>query len=67
MEYYQFFVDAWRMFKKYRAIAVNSEEYFEALFAAAHQLENRYRHQHFAVDIIVAIVEELKRIAESGG
>lgn len=67
MEYYQFFVDAWRLFKKYRAIAINSDEYFEALFTSAHQLENRYQHKHFAVDIIVAIVEELKRIAESGG
>lgn len=67
MEYYQFFVDAWRMFKKYRAIAVNSEEYFEALFEAASQMESRYCHQRFSVDIIWAIVEELKCIAENGG
>jgi len=67
LEYYQFFVDAWRMFKKYKAIAVNTEEYFDAVFETAQKLENRYRNHRFAVDIVRVIVEELRQIAENGG
>lgn len=67
MEYYHFFVDAWRMFKRYRAIAANTGEYFEAVFEAAKNLEKRYSCHPLAVDIIQAIVEELRRTAENGG
>lgn len=67
MEYYHFFVDAWRMFKKYKAIAINTEEYFNAVFEAAHKLAGRYSYEQFAKDITLAIVEQLIRIAEQGG
>ena len=67
MEYYQFFVDAWRLFKKYKSIATNSEEYFAAVVEATKKLVERYRHRPFAEDITLAIVDELVRIAKAKG
>lgn len=68
MEHYHFIVDAWRMFKKYRAVATNTEEYFDTVLDAAKALTDRYPHiGSFALDIMVAICGELERIAKGGG
>lgn len=63
MEYYHFFVDVWRLFKKYKSIAVNSEEYFEAMVEATGKLAEKYQYRQLAVDITVAVCKELERIA----
>lgn len=67
MEYYHFFVDVWRLFRKYKMIAANTEEYFDSLFFAARKIAERYKYMPFVMDIISAIMEELKRIAVQGG
>lgn len=64
MEYYQFFVDVWRLFKKYKEIAVNSEEYFAALMEATGELARKYQYRQLAIDITLAVVKELERIAK---
>lgn len=67
MEYYHFFVDAWRMFKKYRTSAANTEEYFDTMIDAASTLVKKYsRIDSFALDIMKAIVNELERIVKEG-
>lgn len=64
MEYYQFFVDLWRLFKKHKEIAVNSEEYFAALVEATDELIKKYQYRQLAIDITLAVVKELERIAK---
>lgn len=68
MEYYHFFVDAWRLFKKYRTSAVDTEAYFDTMIDAASVLVEKYsRIDSFAFDIMKAIVNELERIVKEGG
>ena len=42
MEYYHFFVDAWRFFKRYKSIAVNTQEFYDSVLEAAEKVTNRY-------------------------
>ncbi len=68
MEYYHFFVDAWRLFKKYRISAADTEEYFDVMIDAASALTKKYsRIDSFVFDIMKAIVNELERIVKEGG
>ena len=66
MEYYRIVVDTWRFFKWFGPKAENTEKFFGAVLAATSKIADRYpEHKEFATSILLAFVEELRRIGEA--
>ncbi len=64
MEYYHFFVDAWRFFKRYKDIAVDTQEFYDSVLEAAEKVTKRYGEHRLAMNVMVALVDELEAIAK---
>lgn len=64
MEYYQFFVDAWRFFKRYKDIATDTQEFYDSVLEAAEKVAKRYGERRFAMNVMIALVDELEAIAK---
>lgn len=65
MEYYQFFVDAWRYFKRFYQTATDRDDWYGQMVEEADKLCQTYKERPFAIDILCAIQNELERIAKS--
>ncbi len=64
MEYYHFFVDAWRFFKRYKDIATDTQEFYESVLESAEKIAKQYGERKLAVNIMIALVNELEAIAK---
>lgn len=64
MEYYHFFVDAWRFFKRYKDIATDTQEFYESVLESAEKIAKQYGERKLAVNIMIALVDELEVIAK---
>ncbi len=64
MEYYHFFVDTWRFFKRYKDIATDTQEFYESVLEAARKITRQYGERRLAMNIMIALVDELEAIAK---
>lgn len=64
MEYYHFFVDAWRFFKRYKDIATNTQEFYDSVLESAGKIAKQYGERKLAMNIMIALVDELEAIAK---
>ena len=49
MEYYHFFVDAWRFFKRYKDIATNTQEFYDSVLESAGKIAKQYGERKLAM------------------
>ena len=61
MEYYRFFVDVWRFFKRYYQSAENKDEWWDEMVNAAGGLSKQYGDKPLAIEFLCAIANELER------
>lgn len=61
MDDYELIVDAWRYFKRYKAIAAETEEFYDAAIQAAENIYKTHNSSLFAMDLLAAILSELER------
>lgn len=61
MRYYQFFVDAWRFFKRYYQSAEDKDEWWEEMISSANAITKEYKNRPFAIAVMCAITDELER------
>ena len=64
MEYYRFFVDAWRFFRRQYQSAEDRDEWWEQMLTEASEIAKKYGNCRFALDIMMAVANELERIAK---
>lgn len=64
MEYYHFFVDAWRFFKRYKDIATDTQEFYDSVLEGAGKIARQYGERRLAMNIMIALVDELEAIAK---
>lgn len=67
MEYYQFFVDAWRFFKRYKDIATDTQEFYDSVLEAAEKVAKCYGERRLIMSVMIALVDELEAIAKTKG
>lgn len=60
---FELFRDVWLFWKKYKTIEDN-EEYWDNLASEAQQLGDSYNSNQFAIDLILAVVGQLERMAK---
>ena len=65
MQYYQLFVDAWRLFRKLSQMAEDADPFWDQMVGETCELAKRYGDRPFAVEIMCAIANELERIAKT--
>lgn len=66
MEYYRFFVDAWRFFKRQYQSAEDTDAWWDQMISGVEELTDRYHGRSFANEILVAITNELERKVRAG-
>lgn len=67
MEYYRFFVDVWRFFKRYYQSAEDKDEWWDEMVMAAGGIAERYNERPLAISFLGAIINELERKVRYAG
>ena len=67
MEYYRFFVDVWRFFKRYYQSAEDRDEWWDGMITAAGRLSMRYGDKPLATTFLGAVINELERKVRYAG
>lgn len=63
MDDYKLIVDAWRYLKRYKAIAHDTEEFYDAALQAAESIAKAHDGS-FTLDLLSAMLTELERAAK---
>lgn len=67
MEYYRFFVDVWRFFKRYYQSAEDKDDWWDEMIEAAGKLSGQYNNKPLAIAFMSEIINELEREVRYAG
>ncbi len=66
MDYWNLYKDVWNFHKKY-SNARADDAYWEAVVRESARIAEKYGKERFALDLLLAVTEELERAAASKG
>lgn len=61
MDYWNIYKDVWNFHKKYQNVQT-TDEYWQAVVNESNQITQKYKDCKFVIDLLLAVIEELKRI-----